>query len=70
MSDLVENPEDRFSHDPAHLVFLVNFCCSCQIIFVCIDIVSCDLLHDVETELGLPGTCMYTTNSIGKSCLE
>ena len=24
MSDLVDNPEDRFSHDVAHMLYIVN----------------------------------------------
>ena len=32
MSDLVGNPEDRFSHNQAHILFIISICvfaCSC-----------------------------------------
>ena len=56
MSDLVVNPEDRFSHDAAHitgdaryLVFVVTFFRFCQLKFVHIDHTMCDLVHGLKT---------------------
>ena len=65
MSDLVGNPEDRFSHNEAHMymhvtqgvqhrMVLVVIFCIFNIKLFCFVVAMCDLVHDVEAVFHLP----------------